>query len=464
MKKSTNNNRLKVLAFSVFATIFTLSCHAQNKKGGNWENLFDGKSLAGWKSVGGDAPYSVEDGMIVGVMTKGTPNSFLITEKEYGDFILEVDVKLEGTETNSGIQTRSHLDLKANNGKGRVYGRQVEIDPTPRAWTGGIYDEARRGWLYTLDLNERAKSAFKAGEFNRIRIEAIGNETRTWVNDIPVAAVIDTIDPTGFIGLQVHSIPDKLHGLKVYFKNIKIQTQNLISKPFPKDVYIVNLAPNQLSDAEKKAGYELLFNGKDSKGWKSARGDKFPEKGWVIKDGVISVLPSDGGESTNGGDIISNEQFSAFDLSFEFKLTEGANSGVKYFVTLQEKTAGSAIGLEYQILDDAKHPDAKMGRDGNRTLASLYDLITSDRNPRPRRSVGAWNRGRIVVTPDNKVTHYLNGEKMLEYVRGSQEYLDLVAISKYKDWNKFGQATKGHILLQDHGDAVSFRNIKIKKL
>src|SRR5690606_9022128 len=117
-------------------------------------------------------------------------------------------------------------------------------DPTPRAWTGGIYDEARRGWLYTLDLNERAKSAFKAGEFNRIRIEAIGNETRTWVNDIPVAAVIDTIDPTGFIGLQVHSIPDKLHGLKVYFKNIKIQTQNLISKPFPKDVYIVNLAPN----------------------------------------------------------------------------------------------------------------------------------------------------------------------------------------------------------------------------
>src|SRR5690606_2878987 len=105
--------------------------------------------------------------------------------------ILEVDVKLEGTETNSGIQTRSHLDLKANNGKGRVYGRQVEIDPTPRAWTGGIYDEARRGWLYTLDLNERAKSAFKAGEFNRIRIEAIGNETRTWVNDIPVAAVID---------------------------------------------------------------------------------------------------------------------------------------------------------------------------------------------------------------------------------------------------------------------------------
>ena len=126
-----------------------------NEKG--WTNLFDGKTLNGWKSVGGKAPYSIEGDAIVGRMTKGTPNSFLITEKEYGDFILELDVKLEGNETNSGIQTRSHLDPKANDGRGRVYGRQVEIDPSSRAWTGGIYDEARRGWIYPLDLNENAK-------------------------------------------------------------------------------------------------------------------------------------------------------------------------------------------------------------------------------------------------------------------------------------------------------------------
>ncbi|WPL50593.1 DUF1080 domain-containing protein [Sphingobacterium bambusae] len=435
---------------------------ASSKKG--WKDLFDGKSLQGWKSVGGKAPYTVEDGAIVGTMTKGTPNSFLITEKEYGDFILELDIKLEGNQTNSGVQTRSHIDASANNGRGRVYGRQVEIDPSARAWSGGIYDEARRDWLYPLDLNEQAKTAYKADAFNHLRIEAIGDELRTWINGVPVAYVVDTIDASGFIGLQVHSIADAQDGKKVYFKNIRIQTENLKPQAFPKDVYVVNLKPNDLNSAEKKAGYKLLFNGSSSDGWRSVRGDAFPSKGWQIKNGEIKVLRSDGGESTNGGDIITKDQYAVFDLSFEFKLTPGANSGVKYFVTLKEKTSGSAIGLEYQVLDDEKHPDAKLGRDGNRTLASLYDLITSDRNARARRPIGQWNRGRVVVTADNQVTHYLNGVKMLSYQRGSQAFKDIVAISKYKDWDKFGEASTGHILLQDHGDEVSFRSIKVKKV
>ncbi|TYP91057.1 uncharacterized protein DUF1080 [Sphingobacterium allocomposti] len=432
----------------------------QNKQG--WKDLFDGKSLQGWKAVGGEAPYTIEDGAIVGRMTKGTPNSFLITEEEYGDFILELDIKLEGDQTNSGIQTRSHLDPNANRGRGRVYGRQVEVDPSARAWTGGIYDEARRGWLYPLDLNEQAKTAYKPEAFNRVRIEAIGDELKTWINGVPVAYVVDTVDAKGFIGLQVHSIPDALDGKKVYFKNIRIQTENLKPQTFPKDIYIVNLKPNNLSSAEKNAGVKLLFNGQNADGWRSVKGPAFPAKGWQIQDGEITVLRADGGESTNGGDIITKDKYAVFDLSFEFKLTPGANSGVKYFVTLKEKTAGSAIGLEYQVLDDEKHPDAKLGRDGNRTLASLYDLMTSNKDGRARRPIGEWNRGRIVVTADNKVTHYLNGIKMLTYERGSQAFKDLVAISKYKDWENFGEASSGHILLQDHGDNVSFRSIKIK--
>lgn len=459
--------RKKIINYIVVGCIagLTGACGLVNAQTGEkgWVDLFDGKTLNGWKSLGGNAPYEVEDGTIIGTMTKGTPNSFLVTEKEYGDFILELEVKLEGNQTNSGIQTRSHFDPNANNGKGRVYGRQIEIDPSERAWTGGVYDEARRGWIYPLDLNEAAKRAYKQEEFNHIRIEAIGDELRTWVNNVPVSHVIDTLDREGFIGLQVHSIKDALHGKKVYFKNIRIQTENLKPKKTPKDLYVVNLKPNAISVAEKSAGWKLLFNGKDATGWTSVHGGGFPTKGWEVQNGMITVHKSDGGESTNGGDIVTKEQYAVFDLSFEFKLTEGANSGVKYFVTLKEKAKGSSIGPEFQILDDARHPDAKMGRDGNRTLASLYDLITSNRDGRARRPIGEWNRGRIVVTADNQVTHYLNGIKMVTYKRGSKEYRDLVAISKYKDWDRFGEAKKGHILLQDHGDQVSFRSIKIKK-
>lgn len=428
-------------------------------------SLFDGKTLNGWKRLAGTADYAVEDGAIVGTTVLNSGNTFLVTEKEYGDFILEMDTKIESPLSNSGVQVRSHYDANGNNGKGKVYGRQFEIDPSDRKWSGGVYDEGRRDWLYPLDLNAKAKDAFKVGEYNHIRIECIGNEMRTWINGVAVADVVDTVDSKGFIGLQVHAVtkPEQA-GKKVYFKNMRIQTKNLKFSPFPNDVYTLNYMSNKLSTHEKASGWKLLYDGHTSNGWHGATLPAFPAKGWLYADGVMHVLPSEGKEESGGGDIVTDSLYSAFDLSFEFKITPGANSGVKYFVTLSEVTKGSAIGLEYQVLDDKLHPDAKLGRNGDRTQASLYDLIPANKPERFIRPVGAWNTGRIIVYPNNHVEHYLNGIKVLEYERGSKEFRDLVAMSKYVIWKNFGEAKEGHILLQDHGNEVFFRSIKVKRL
>jgi hypothetical protein len=454
----------KITAILSLAALLAGPASAQTKK--DYNSLFDGKTLNGWKRLAGTADYKVVDGAIQGTTVIGSGNTFLVTEKEYGDFILELDAKMESNVSNSGVQTRSHFDAAGHNGKGKVYGRQCEFDPSARDWTGGIYDEGRRDWLYPLDLNPKAKGAFKIGQYNHIKIECIGNETKTWINGIPAAYVVDTVDAKGFIGLQVHGITSEAQaGKKVWFKNIQIRTFDLVPQAFPKGIYVADLVSNNLNAYEKQDGWKLLFDGKSNAGWISAKtGQGFPAKGWSIGNGQISVSPSDGAESTNGGDIISKDQFKAFDLSFEFKLSEGANSGVKYFVTLNEKTQGSAIGLEYQVLDDERHPDAKLGRDGNRTLSSLYDMIKANKQPRFTHPIGQWNTGRVVVYPNNHVEHYLNGVKVLEYDRGSKAYRDLVAISKYKVWENFGEAPEGHILLQDHGNAVNFRSIKIKRL
>ena len=431
----------------------------------NWTSLFDGNSLTGWKKLAGNANYQVENGAIVGITTPGALNTFLVTEKEYGDFILEMEVKLEDTTLNSGIQFRSHFDARGYEGKGMVFGYQFELDPSSRKWFGGIYDEARRGWLYPLTLHKLAQNAYRQGAYNKVRIECIGPVTKTFVNDQPVSCLVDDADAAGFIGLQVHAIDaGDVAGKKIYWKNIRIQTEKLKSSPTPKEIYVVNLVPNSLSDLEKKNGWRLLFNGTSGKGWKGAYKKSFPEKGWEIKDGTLTTFPSSGAESTNGGDIVTDDQFHAFDLSFEFRLTPGANSGVKYFVTLAEENTGSAIGLEYQVLDDALHPDAKQGVNGNRTLASLYDLIPAVKQERFVNPPGQWNRGRIIVYPDNHVEHYLNGMKVLEYERASEKFRELVKVSKYQKWKDFGEAYKGHILLQEHGNEVSFRSVKIKEL
>ncbi|PTY04219.1 DUF1080 domain-containing protein [Opitutaceae bacterium EW11] len=216
---------------------------------------------------------------------------------------------------------------------------------------------------------------------------------------------------------------------------------------------------------------DLFENGRLD-AWRSAKNEQFPAKGWTFQDGVLTIHKAGGEESRGGGDIITRSQYSNFELQAEFKMTPGCNSGIKIFVqpnlspidkvTGKPTAIGSAIGMEFQVLDDQRHPDAKLGRGGNRTLGSLYDLIpaASHKIVKP---MGEWNQARILARGTH-VEFWLNGAKTLEFERGSETFRQLVAESKYKDIPQFGEWPQGHILLQDHGDEVSYRNIRIREL
>jgi hypothetical protein len=231
-----------------------------------------------------------------------------------------------------------------------------------------------------------------------------------------------------------------------------------------------NPLPNTLSEQERQDGWMLLFDGSTTDGWTGTRTQGFPQMGWVVENGELVVLPAPGDANHSGGDIITTREFKSFELSLEFKLAEGANSGIKYFMDpnlLKEK--GSALGLEYSILDDAAHPDAKMGVAGNRTQGSLYDLIPAgimlepEKKEKMNKAIGEWNQLRIVVKGKN-VQHWLNGINVLEFKRATPMFRALVANSKYAGKENFGEWKSTPILLQDHGDRVAFRSIKIREL
>lgn len=252
---------MRLIMFKKIVVISLLICSLSLSAQEKWEYLFDGKTLSGWTQKGGSAPFKVQNGAIVGTTAKDEPNSFICTEKEYGNFILELEFKVD-PQLNSGVQFRSFFE------DGVVRGYQYEIDPDkvsmyesnpsnfdmqgnpipagtePRSWTGGIYDEKRRGWIGDLTRNPEARAAFIPNQWNKIRVEAIGAELNTWINGVHACTVIDYLTPNGFIALQVHAV-SPYKKMKIMWRNIRIQDLGL--NPAQGDVVDVNVG--EWSDA-----------------------------------------------------------------------------------------------------------------------------------------------------------------------------------------------------------------------
>ena len=402
--------------------LINLSCQDDG-----WVEMFNGKDLSGWKKVGGNAKYEVQNGEIVGISVENEfpsrerlaggnlnwedfpLNTFLVSEKAYSDFIIELELKVGNM--NGGIQFRSNSDPEYF--KGIFHGYQCEVDPSERAWSAGIYDEMGRAWLYPVTFNPEARKAFKPDDWNLYRIECIGHNVRTWLNEIPVSHLVDDVQPEGHFGLQVHfTFNEDQVGERIYWRNIRIKTKNLNPAP-PEDIFIANYIPNHISEAEAEQGWKLIFDGESTEGLKNS-------KGWEIADSMLVATP-------DGPEAITQDQFEAFDLQFEFKTGKGTEASITYF------SGTNTPGLEYLILDNDSVVDSFH-------TASIRGLIKAKPVVRHPGIIipSHWNRGRILASQDGKVEHWLNGEKVLEYFRTSEEFKALISKSKYADYEGFG--------------------------
>jgi hypothetical protein len=416
------------IALAIVVLMPLNDCTAQAKPG-EWQEIFNGKDLTGWKALNGKHKWEVRDSVIVGTDVQGEPNGFLCTINDYGDFILELEVFIDTLMNNSGVQFRTRSTADYLNG--RVHGYQMEVDPKPQQWSGSIYDEGgQRGWLYTTELNAVAKHAFKNNQWNKYRIECFGTSNRTWVNGIAVANLVDTDSQLGFIGLQLHANnpmdPPGSHEVK--FRHIRIKTSSLV--PSAADsIFVVNTIPNNLSTQEKKTGFALLWDGQTLEGWKKTE-QQSPAGHVAITENTLNLESSA---------VERETEMTAFILKFDFRLSPGTRAGVSYLLEGNKK--GSGRILEYRISDDSAQANIPL-----RKLGALTDLAAPGRHRFSYKKTGDWNQGIIKVFPGGLVEHWVNGFRVVSY--------QLEA----------GKSRKMIITLASQTGKLFMRSIKITKL
>jgi len=438
---------------------FGSSVRAEEGAEAKWKDLFNGKNLTGWYQLGGKANYRVENGEIVGTTVPNTSNSFLCTNEHYGDFVLELEFKVQDG-LNSGVQIRSHCFDKAQqlsiDGKtikipaGRVHGYQVEIDTrADRSWSGGIYEEGRRGWLNDLSKNEEARKAFKHGEWNTFKIECKGDSIKTWINGVPAADLKDSLTPSGFIALQVHGVGAKTEPMEVRWRKVRIQSLS---------------GPESGGEGE---GSPRAFIDGTGPGWKALTGDDFvmvngdPDT-WTWKGTDVHC------KGTPVGVTRSKKIYKNFELSARWKHHQsGGNSG--FFVWAPPKALegikpGSLPrgGIEVQVLDHG-YADLYLKRTGKKgdffsTNGDVFQVGTSKMNPFPplspngsrsfprknlSKGVGEWNH-YYVRAINGEIRLWVNGEE----VSGGTNCVP----------------AEGHLCLESEGAPIDFKEIRIREL
>jgi HEAT repeat protein len=433
---------------AVWMALTTGVAHASEDA--QWQSPFDGSTLDGWVKRGGKALYRAEDGAIVGTSVRGGPNTFLCTEKTYSDFVLELDFKVESG-LNSGVQIRSQ-SYKAYS-KGRVHGYQVEIDPSARAYSGGIYDEARRGWLYDLSGNEPARKAFKKGEWNHFRIEAVGPSIKTWINDVPAANLVDAMTPSGFIALQVHGT-DKDKPMEVRWRNIRIK-----EVAGPADVPARPAAPPTISLNNLEAWRE------PTSAWMIV-GDTFKDPdnerrlAWKAGTGVAVNGPR--GASRH---LFTKIEHADIEAHVEFMVPKGSNSGV-YFQGRYEIQVFDSWGVEKPKHSDCggiyqRWHDEKEWKQKERGYEGRPPRVNVSRKPGEWQSFDVIFRAPRFDDNGNKIANAMfvkvvhNGTVIHE----NEEVTGPTRAAAFNDEKPIGP-----LMFQgDHGP-VSYRNIRVTAL